>query len=333
MYKIPIDEIKAKIVESKKLSLDDLNKKIKDKINELSGLISEEGAAHIIANELGIALINETDQKLKIKEIYSGMRQVSTVGKVTRKWDIREFSKGDNVGKVCSIILGDETGTIRVVFWNDQVDLLNEVNEGDILAVNNGYVRENKMGGREVHLGDSGSIEKNPKGVKIGEVRVGGEFHRKKINELEPNDTNVEILGTIMEVYDPRFFDVCSQCNKRVHESDGKFSCTEHGEVEPSTSYVLNAVLDDGSDNIRCVFWKSQTNQLLNKEESEVVSFKDDLGLFEDIKSELKGKVFKLRGKVRNNDMFNRLELNIQFVEVADPKQELENIGVEEKIE
>ena len=136
MYKIPLKDIKEKIVASGKLDLENLESKIKEKINELSGLISEEGAAHIIANELNIELVDSNKNKLKIKEIYSGMKNVSTVGKVTRKFEIREFAKGDRTGKVASLIIGDDTGTIRIVFWNEQADLLNQIKEDDILLIN-----------------------------------------------------------------------------------------------------------------------------------------------------------------------------------------------------
>ena len=158
MYKIPLNDIKDKIVASGKLDLKNLELKIKEKINELSGLISEEGAAHIIANELSVELVDANKNKLKIKEIYAGMKNVSVLGKVTRKFDVHEFAKGDSTGKVCSLILGDETGTIRVVFWNEQVDLLTKVNPDDIILVKEAYVRENNNN-KEIHLGDLGEIE------------------------------------------------------------------------------------------------------------------------------------------------------------------------------
>ena len=70
MYKVPLAEIKQKILASGKLGSDELELKLKAKINELSGLISEEGAAHIIANELGVEIVStNTTKKLKIKEI------------------------------------------------------------------------------------------------------------------------------------------------------------------------------------------------------------------------------------------------------------------------
>ncbi len=154
MYKIPLPQLKEKILGSGKIGPSDLDEKIKTKITELSGLISEEGAAHIIANELGVSLV-QAATKLKIKEIYAGMRNITTVGKVVRKYDVREFQKQDRIGKVCSLMLGDETATIRLVLWNEQVEQVIDLKEDDIVMVKNAYVRENNNS-NEVHLGQTG---------------------------------------------------------------------------------------------------------------------------------------------------------------------------------
>lgn len=318
MYKIPLAEIKQKIVASGKLDATLLTTKIKEKINELSGLISEEGAAHIIANELNVELTDSNKEQLKIKEIYAGMKTVSTVGKVVRKFDVREFSKEDRQGKVCSLVLGDETGTIRVVFWNDQVDLLTEVQENDILIIKDAYARDNR-GMSEIHLGEKGTIELNPNGVEIKEVRSILTNERKRIADLQEGEQGVEILGTVVQVFDPRFFTICPECNKRVHDN----SCNEHGQVLPVLSYVLNAVLDDGSGTIRAVFWKEQTNNLIGKTVQEISSYKDNLAAFEKVKTDLLGEQFKLTGRVTKNEVFGRLEFNIQIVEKASAKEEI----------
>ncbi len=322
MFKIPIAEIKEKIVASGKISAEDLENKIKFKINELSGLISEEGAAHILANELGVEIISKEQGKLKIKEIYSGMKSVNTVGKVVTKYDVREFSKGDKQGKVCSLVLGDETGVVRVVFWNEQVDLLKDVNEGDIILVNDAYARENNNN-REVHLGQRGSIEINPEGEIVGNVRQSTEFERKNIGELKGGESAVEVLGTVVQVFDPRFFYLCPQCNKRANEAEGGFKCDTHGVVEPALSYVLNLIMDDGSANIRTVFWKKQTNHLLDTNEEKMAKYKEDLGGFDNLKNDLLGEQFKLLGKVVQNQMFERLEFSVQMVEKAKAEDEI----------
>ena len=325
MYKVPLAEIKQKILASGKLGSEELELKLKAKINELSGLISEEGAAHIIANELGVEIVSTTEKKLKIKEIYSGMRNVTTLGKVMRKFETREFSKEDRSGKVCSLIIGDETSTIRVVFWNDQVDLLKNVSEGDILLVKDAYVRENNNG-KEIHMGNQGSMEINPEGEKIESVREAAAHDRRKISELQ-DGAGAEIVGTVVQVFDPRFFNVCPECSKKVTESSGAFSCNSHGEVKPSLSYVMNLILDDGSGNIRSVLWKNQTTHLLEKTEEQIAIYKENIAAFEEVKTDLLGEQLKLLGQVKKNEMFSRLEFNVQMVSKAKPEEELARLG------
>ncbi len=320
MFKIPLPEIKRKIIQSGKVTREQLEQKIKEKINELAGLISEEGAAHILANEMGIELISAAG-KLKIKEIYAGMKNITAAGKVIRKFAVREFAKGDRQGKVASLLMGDETDTIRIVFWNDQVSILDKVQENDVLLIKDAYVRENN-GGKEVHIGERSSVAVNPEGEVIAAVRQSSDVERRPINELQEGEES-EIMGTVVQVFDPRFFSVCSECGKKVAELEGEFTCVEHGKVKSSLSYVLNLILDDGSGTIRGIFWKNQTNHLLGKEEAELASYRDRLASFENIKTDLLGEQFKLRGRVKKNDMFDRLEFNVQLVEKANPEEEL----------
>ena len=305
MYKIPLEELKEKIVASGKLSQEDLDEKIKAKIGELSGLISEEGATHIIANELNVEVVAEGKDKLKIKEIYAGMNAVSVLVKVVQKYETREFNSNGRSGKVASLFVGDETGSTRLTFWNDKVDLLDGIKEDDVLLVKEAYVKENK-GRKELHMGRNASIDVNPEGESVEVAkRAAQTFARKTIQELEGGEEGVELLGTVVQVFDPRFFRLCSDCNKRVTETDSGATCAEHGAVIPQLSYVLNAIIDDGSGNIRTVFWKNQTNNLLGMSEDDLAEFESDMSSFENVKSELLGEQFNLSGKVKKNDMFN----------------------------
>lgn len=325
MYKIPLSELKEKILGSGKLTASELDSKIKNKINDLSGLISQEGAAHIIANELGVELYSQTQARLKLKEIYPGMRNISCLGKVLRKFEVREFAKGDKVGKVASVLFGDETDTLRLVFWNDQVDILNQFKEEDILLVKEGYVKESRGGGKEIHLGEGGEVLINPEGEIISAVKQ-SQFpavERKKIEALAATDENVEILGTIVQVFDPWFFNICPECGTKVSGENGEFSCTQHGKVVPAISYVMNLVIDDGTGTIRSVFWRNQVNHLLGKNDSEMAGYKMDMAKFEEIKTDLLGEQVKLVGRVKKNEAFDRLEFNVQLVERANPRDEI----------
>ena len=327
MFKIPLDELKDKIKQDSSLAVEELDQKIKDKINELSGLISEEGAAHIIANELGIK-VAETEGRMKVKNIYAGMKQVEVLGKVTQKFPVREFDKNGRQGKIGAFMIGDDTGSIRIACWNDQADILNELKEEDVVLIDSGYAKENNFNQVELHLNDRSSVSINPEGETIGAVKQQStQRERKKIDVLREGDLGVELMGTVVQVFDPRYFNVCPECSKRVDEREDGFYCQEHTKVEAVNSYVLNLVLDDGTGTIRGVFWKNQTNNLLGKTEEEMVKFKDNLGLFEDIKTELLGEQFKILGRVNRNEMFDRLEFSAQMVEKAKPEDELNNLN------
>jgi hypothetical protein len=67
MINIPIDVIIEKITEQTDLKEEEVQNKINSKLEQLSGLISKEGAAHIVANELGVKLM-QTEGVMKIKE-------------------------------------------------------------------------------------------------------------------------------------------------------------------------------------------------------------------------------------------------------------------------
>jgi replication factor A1 len=328
MISMPLDQAIDKIKQKTNLSVEEINTKIDSKLNQLSGLVSKEGAAYIIANELGVKLFEQVSGKLQIKNILAGMRDVETVGKVTRKFDIREFNVNGREGKVGSFIIGDETGTIRIVCWGDKANELANINENDIIKVKSGYVKENN-GLKEVHMNDKSTIIKNPEGETVTTVAQTQKpaATRKTINELDENSNNVELFGTIVQSFEPRFFEVCSKCGKRAKPVDGNFVCADHQNVSPDYSYVMNLVLDDGTETIRSVFFRDQVEKLLGKSKEEVLKFKENPQEFDAIKTDLLGKQIKITGRSTKNQMFDRLEFVANDVNInPDPKEEIQKI-------
>ncbi|MBW2988947.1 DUF2240 family protein [Candidatus Woesearchaeota archaeon] len=331
MIKIPLSQIVEKIKEKSGMSEDEINSKIKQKMEQLSGLVSEEGAAHIIANDLGIKLIEEAAAatRLQIKNILAGMRDVETVGKVQQTYPITEFQRKDgSPGKVANIVIADETGSIRVVMWGSQTDSLKDIKEGDVVKIISGYTRENNNR-TEIHLGDRSKIEINPEGETLGEVKAYSST-RKKISELKEEDNDVELLGTVLQVFEPRFFEVCPECNKRVRQREGGFFCESHQTVEPAYSYVLNAIIDDGSESIRAVFFRRQAENLLEMDQQKILEYKDNPERFEEVKTSLLGNIIKVIGRTSKNELFDRLEFVANRVfPKPDPKEEIERLKKE----
>ena len=75
MIKIPYEEIILKINEKTKMSVNEIEDRTEAKLKQLSGLISKEGAAHIIANELGVKVFEPLSGRLQIKNILTGLNQ------------------------------------------------------------------------------------------------------------------------------------------------------------------------------------------------------------------------------------------------------------------
>ena len=129
-----------------------------------------------------------------------------------------------------SFMIADETGIMRITCWHGQTDKMAEVKEGDIVKITNGYVRDNN-GRAEVHLNDQSGIELNPSGetVTVGDkatlAQAQADAQRKKISELGETDNNVEIRGTKVQVFEPRFFEVCPQCGKRATQEEDQSNC------------------------------------------------------------------------------------------------------------
>jgi len=323
MINVPYEQIIEKIKEQG-LTEEEINAKIKQKMDQLSGLISKEGAAHTIANELGIKLVEQTSGKLKIKNVLSGMRNVEIVAKVQQVYEVREFKTETRSGKVGSMMIGDETGTIRLVLWGDQTDKLKDITSGDIIKAESGYVKDNR-GRKEIHLGDRGELKINPEGEIVGEIKA-PETQRKKISDLKEGDLDTELMGTIVQVYDLKFFECCPQCNKRLKATETGFMCENHSNVSPAYGCVLGAVLDDGTSNIRSVFFRNQVQHLLEKTQEDVEKYREFPEKFEEVKHDLLGKQIKLFGKINKNMMMDRIEFIAQRVSKANPDEELKKV-------
>jgi len=327
MLKIPYEEILYKIEAKTGKSKPDIQKQIDAKLKQLTGLISKEGAAHIVANELGVKVFEQTTSKLQIKSIVAGMRSVEVDAKIIRKYEARDFDTGKRKGRVGSVLLSDGTGASRLVFWNDLVDKMNGLNEGDIVRVHGAYVRE-RNGFKEIHLNDKSKLTINPPGVSI-ELTPRSQGTRFAIEDLNEEAKEAEIFGFIVQVFEPRFFEVCPKCGKRTKGDADGYNCKDHGKITPDFSAVMNVIVDDGTETIRIACFKRQALRLLSIGEKELEQVRTGEKSFNEYKMKLLGVPFKCTGRVVKNPVSERIEMVSQLVYYdPDPQPELTKLEV-----
>ena len=98
-----------RISQSAGILKEEVERKIEAKRAKLSGLVSKEGAAQIVAAQLGVNLDNE---KLKISELVQGMKRASVIGKILSIGNVRSFNKNGREGKVGRFVIADESANI-----------------------------------------------------------------------------------------------------------------------------------------------------------------------------------------------------------------------------
>jgi len=310
MIKLSYDQILEKIQDQTKKPTSEIEILVQNKLTQLSDLISKQGAAHIIANELKVKLFDKIEGRQKIKDTISGMNSIDVLAKVINNYGIREFQREGKQGRVASLLIGDETGTCKMVLWDtNHIKEIenNHITEDKTILIKNAYVKENN-GYKEIHLGNRASIEyPNKKIETISYTNI--PKTTKKIKDLEVND-NVNIEGTIVQVFDPRFYNSCPDCRRKVNE-EGK--CETHGIVEIKEVPIVNIYLDDGTENIRVVLFQENANKLIENQET--------LKNTDEFRDEVLGKQLKIQGKVIRNEMFDRNEFRANDIEELKPEE------------
>lgn len=296
------------ISENSGVSVDEIERKVEAKQAKLSGLISREGAAQVIAAELDV---NFEKQLIKISQMIPGMRKINLIGKIIELAPIREYTKNGRSGRIGSFILADETSNVRTVLWDENhINLIEkkEIVSESFVEINNASIRNG-----ELHLGSFSDIKISDKNIEnvVKEKPV----FEKKIVDFNPNDS-VGVRAFIVSMFEPKFFEVCPECRRKV--IDGK--CNDHGKVASEKRSLLSLVVDDGTASIRATIFHDELEKIISREELE------DQALFASRKKDFLGKEMIIKGQVRRNQMFDSNDLIISDLEDVDIDKLIEKL-------
>jgi replication factor A1 len=178
---------------------------------------------------------------LKIRELKTKMRDIDLLAKVTHTGEIREFPRRyGEMGRVATLIIGDETGSIRLNLWEDKVETAKKIQSGDILLLQGAYTRE-RFGELNLNLGQKGSLTLNPniaeaEGLRLLEGRI------TPIKELKQEGGPITVEGTIATT--PTIREIVTAKGQRVK--------------------VASLDLEDETGKIRVSLWRKLADQVEN---------------------------------------------------------------------
>ncbi len=213
------------------ISLADYREAVHERVEKMGGLADEETAAMLVAHELD----DSGDGIDGIADIDAGMNEVQFVAKVVSIDDLRTFDREEDddqdadqeaTGHVLNANVADETGEVRIAFWDAHArDAAESLTVGDTLRIKgrpaDGY------SGIEVNIT---TVEPAPD-VDV-DVRIDDRY---QIEELTLGRSNVNVAGRVLDTDTVRTFD----------RDDG------------STGQVANLSLGDPTGRVRVTLWDS----------------------------------------------------------------------------
>jgi replication factor A1 len=233
-----VDEILAKRSD---LTANQIRELIEEKKKEGRGLLSDEGAARLVAEELLIQTRGTELGRMHVKNLVSGLNDVTLSGRVILAWPPQQFQRRDGTsGRVMRIILVDRSGKARCALWDRHVDIAERTGnlQGRILRIGHAYTRQGLTGEAEVHAGDRSSVEIDPPGLQMSDFPEFKELFTR-ISDLGQQDNSINVVGIVQT--DPRTY---------------KF------ERDERPGSVLRSSLADESGAVPIVVWNERAEEL-----------------------------------------------------------------------
>jgi len=233
-----IQQILAKHPE---VSRDQILENLETEKSKTGGLIADETLLRLIAARYGVEILKDrVHRKLSISHLVPGLNDVTITGRVVAVYPPRTF-EGERSGKFASLMIADKDATLRVILWNDKVEVIEagELKAGQIVRFSHGYTREDREGKAELHLGNRSQIEVEPKNIKADEYSSISKF-ATRISEITKAYKNIHLTGTVKEV----------------------FPASTFTRSDMSTGTVMRFRLVDETGEIPVVVWNEKAEEL-----------------------------------------------------------------------
>ncbi len=216
---------------------------IAEKQKASGDLLSPEGAAHLVAQDLLVEISGYRRSGLQISDIIPNLGDATIRARVIGLWPRQKFRRRDGTeGSFARILLGDRTGTITCLVWNpDAIETLESGDvEGNIVEVLHGYTRPGLTENVELHVGNKGHLRLLTDAVKDGPY-PSIEAFLKSLNEISDQSQTINVQGTIETA------PIISSFQRK-----------------DTAGTVLRTLVKDGTGVVTTIAWNDKAEQLRN---------------------------------------------------------------------
>jgi len=245
-----LKDITKKILEQRQdLTHNELQRLIEKKKAEAQGLLSDEGAARLVAQDLAVKIDGRAFNEIKIANLVSNLSDVTLRGRVLALWPLQEFRRQDGtVGKLVRLILADKTGTIRCLLWNGKAEqLTGESLQGKIVRLAHGYTRVGRLGEVELNCGERSEITVLPPDQYNQEYPDLTSFFTQ-LSDIKLSNGEVNVVGLV--------------------DSPPKITAFTRDQREGS---VLRTTITDQGGAVGMVAWNDKAQQLSELKKGDIL--------------------------------------------------------------
>jgi replication factor A1 len=179
------------------MSREELFSMVDRKKRESHGLLSDEGAVRLLAQQLaGLSEQSVNLSDLRISSVQAGLSDATISGEILSISQLREFQRSDgSVGKLVRVKLKDSSGQITGVLWDSTAEIVEkeQLAIGSRLRLAHGYTRLGLAGEVEFHLGSRSNIEVLNKIPITGPVLSLRESQESPVAGVSPQTVRVRI--------------------------------------------------------------------------------------------------------------------------------------------
>ncbi len=164
---------------------------VERKKQESHGLLSDEGAIRLVAQQFSILSPVEGVKDQRIASVQAGLMDASITGEVLSVGDLSEFKRSDeSVGHVLRLRVADPSGQITCVFWDQIAEFVagQGLTAGSQIRLEHGYTKYGRGGETEFHLGSRSNIQLLSPGrvarTQLGPVKIAGLVQGSSVERL-----------------------------------------------------------------------------------------------------------------------------------------------------
>lgn len=160
----------------------------------------------------------------KIGEMEEGTGSVDFVAEVLEVGGVNSFEKNGRKKQVSTLLISDGSDRARLTLWEGNAELAERVKVGDVVKVEDGYVKKGVFG-KELHADWRSRVMVNPKNVTMPEIRT-ERAERVSISGLQEGilvEVEVIVANASIASNDPMKLTVGALLRDESGEVDGLF--------------------------------------------------------------------------------------------------------------